>query len=245
MIVFDIETGPLPDDVLRKRTKPFEPEPHPGEFHAVSVKVGNMKDEAKIKEKIDKAKQVHNALVAKHETEAATAKEEWWQKIVGKAALSPITGQVLAIGYQSTDTGKSILDIGEETKLVHQFWFLYKNWRTNNRLAVGHNIFGFDLPFLVRRSWLLGEDVPPELFDRGRFIEQKTFVDTMKLWSCGSHDMIGLGNLAGLLGIGGKPEGVDGGMFAELLKTDRPKAEAYLRNDLEMTAKVAERMGLI
>ena len=34
-------------------------------------------------------------------------------------------------------------------------------------------------------------------------------------------------------------------MFAELLKSDPAKAKEYLANDLAMTAKVAERMGIL
>ncbi len=35
-----------------------------------------------------------------------------------------------------------------------------------------------------------------------------------------------------------------GADFAEVWKRDRAKAEAYLRNDLELTAKVAHALGV-
>jgi hypothetical protein len=58
----------------------------------------------------------------------------------------------------------------------------------------------------------------------------------------------GLSNVCRLLGIGSKPEGVDGGDFARLWagnEESRQQAIAYLENDLELTAKLAQRMGVI
>jgi hypothetical protein len=37
----------------------------------------------------------------------------------------------------------------------------------------------------------------------------------------------------------------DGKAFAELWKSDRKQAEAYLRNDIELTAKVADALGVV
>lgn len=244
MIVFDIETGPAPDAELLAMVDPFTVPPHPGEFAESSVKLGQLKDEAKIKDKIEKARAEHLAAVARYESDVATAKEEWWKGIVSKAALSPLTGRLLAIGYCSTDSGRIILDIDDETAMLHRFWLQYKKCRTNHRIMCGHNIAWFDVPFLMRRSWLVGMDVPTTVMDRGRWLDQ-TFVDTMSMWGAGNRDMVKLDTLAKAFGVGAKPDGVDGSMFSDLLTTDREKAEAYLTNDLRMTAGVAERMGVL
>ena len=67
----------------------------------------------------------------------------------------------------------------------------------------------------------------------------------MKVWACGQYGKhASLDSLAVAMGVGGKPEGIDGAMFAELLESDPKVARAYLENDLRMTAAVAERMGL-
>jgi hypothetical protein len=51
------------------------------------------------------------------------------------------------------------------------------------------------------------------------------------------------------LGGNGKPDDCTGATFAKLYLSgdpeDKAKAEAYLRNDLEMTWNAAERMGLL
>lgn len=246
MIVFDIETGGLSDEILRERMPAVELPPHPGEFRESDVKLGNMKDAAKIKEKIEAARVAHQRAVASFEQDCQDAQAAAWTEFKSRAALSPLTGRVLAIGYFSTDTGNVILDIeDDEVGMLGRFWGQYKKCKAAARKMVGHNINFFDVPFLMRRSWLLGYDVPQAVFDRGRWIDSTTLVDTMQLWGCGGRDPVKLDVLARAFGVGQKPEGVDGAMFAELLKTDEKKAREYLANDLEMTAAVAARMGVL
>ena len=72
MIVFDIETGPLPEDQLRPLCPEFFPPPAPGEFDPDAVKCGNIggpmseKGRAKIKD----AQAAHKTLVADY--------SRWW-----------------------------------------------------------------------------------------------------------------------------------------------------------------------
>jgi len=249
MLIFDAETAPLPDDVLVERIKPYKPPPPPGVFDPSAVKLGNMKDQAKIQEKIDVARRKHAAEVAEHNNAVAEGRATWLNDARDKAALSPVTGQLLAIGYLSINTHASVLDyitpVCTEAGLLQRFWKQYTKCRNSGRIMVGHNIIGFDIPFFVGRSWLLGIDVPETVFERGRYIDSRTFVDTMLRFACGSRNWTGLGTLAEAMGVGGKPDGVDGSMFGELFKTDQQAALAYLQNDLDMTARVAERMGLL
>jgi hypothetical protein len=78
MIAFDIETGPLPDEQLKAIFQPPPPPPHPGEFDAGAVKLGNLKDAAKIAEKIESAKAAHESAVASHAADVARATESAW-----------------------------------------------------------------------------------------------------------------------------------------------------------------------
>jgi len=239
MFVFDIETGPLPEEELRQRVTFQEPEP-PGAFDERSVKCGNL-GPVKAAMKIAEARAEHEARVADWPNVVAWQKAEWWAKVLDKAALSPLTGRILAIGYR--DEEESDLDLSGERMLIENFWHRYQVALDLSKIMIGHNIFGFDMPFIVRRSWLLGVYVPSRVFDRG-YIEQRTFIDTMRVWGAGTREMISLNDLARALGVGGKPEGVDGSMFASLLETDIEAAKAYLQNDLDMTWAVAERLGV-
>lgn len=244
MIVFDIETGPLPDDQLRLVAPAFDPPQHPGEFDESSVKYGNTKDPEKRQQKLDDAKAAHAAAVAKHDREVEAARQQHWQEVVSKAALSATTGRVLAVGYQSPRS--QVLDIDEdEAAMLTRFWQQVRRCASERRMMVGHNIAGFDIPFMARRSWINRVSVPDGVFNR-RWLNDKLFADTMLTWQCSGFDKFAsLDVVAKSLGVGGKTEGVTGAMFAELLAQDRAAAEEYLRNDLAMTAAVAERMGLI
>ena len=222
MLIFDIETGPLPED----RLKELYQEPTFEQFAADCDQ--RWKPETK---------------QAKFEEHVAGA----WAKFVERAALSPITGQVLAIGLMNSENGKkAILDCGEdEAAGLQSFWKKYLASRTAGRSLVGFNIAGFDVPFLVRRSWFLGVAVPASIFDAtGRYLDH-LFVDLLARWRCGNfQESIKLADLARAMGCGDKPEGVTGADFHRLWKTDRDRAIDYLTNDLEMTAKCAAKMGV-
>jgi hypothetical protein len=106
---------------------------------------------------------------------------------------------------------------------------------------IGFNIFNFDLPFLIRRSWKHRVPVPFGL-RRGRYWNDR-FVDLRECWQLGDRQARGsLDSIARHLGVGAKNG--EGKAFAELWQTDRQQAEAYLRNDVELTAKVAHALGI-
>jgi len=253
MIIFDIETGALPEDQLRAK---FDAEYHapspPGVFDPSTVKYGQMKDPDKRAAKLADERAKHEAAVRDFSANAERAKSEAWQEFVSKAALSPITGQVLAIGMQSMESGKIGIDGDgvDELELIERFWLKYRQCREKARRMCGYNIFGFDLPFLIRRSWLLGVDVPATVFEsNGRYLDSRVFVDLMQLWGCGLRDYCKLDELTKAFGIGGKPVvngvQVNGSHFAGLWATDRPKAIEYLTNDLFLEAALASRLGVV
>lgn len=221
-IIFDTETGPLPADELAKAIPPFDP---------ASVKLGNTKDPDKIAAKIAESK-------AEYETES-----------VSKAALDALTGRVLAVGYFHAREQEFDLHIHDgtangERKLLVAFWAAVSFATGGSATLVGHNIHGFDLPFLIQRSRLLGVSMPPlgELLFRNRYWAE-CFVDTMQNWNCGKYNAYtSLDRLAKAFGLGGKNG--SGADFAGLWETDRSTAEAYLKNDLELTYRVAMQLGV-
>ena len=236
MIVFDIETGPLPGDQIARLIPKFDGG-HPGEFDPRAVKLGNCKDPVKIDQKIREAADAHREAIAAVGAKQAEQKAKWMER----AALSPTTGQVLAVGFKSSTESHRILFEMSERELIELTFSIFTSPSCDQ--FVGHNIHNFDLPFLVRRAWLLGLDVPYSL-RVGRYWSPM-FVDTMDVWSLGNRgEMISLDTLAKACGLPGKPDGVNGGDFAKLLATDRDAAIAYLKNDLEMTWAVAERLQI-
>lgn len=252
MLIFDIETGPGPWDEIEKFMKPFDPSDVSGivsgEFDEASVKVGNLRDQAKIDTKIKEEREKHEAAVANSAKLLADAEAEHKAAFINKAALEPTTGRVLAIGYNRADTGKSIMDhVSDqrgEAAVITTFWEAYQKHRNASMSIVGHNILGFDLPFLMRRSWALSVDVP-DTVKPGRYFDS-IFKDTQETWLCGKR----WGSEPASLDVldkffGGEGKNGNGADFAKLFETDLPAALDYLRNDLVMTARVAGCMGVM
>ena len=213
---FDVETGPLAESELSALLPPFDP---------AEVKTGNLKDPAKIAEKIAEAEANHR------------------RDFFDKAALDPLTGRVIAIGMLDLETDKFfIIGHDDEARTLTEFWEASQGEMGRLNSMLGFNIFNFDLPFLIRRSWKHRIKVPFGI-RRGRYWGDQ-LVDLRDAWQLGDRQARGsLDTIARHLGVGAKNG--DGKAFAELWMSDRPKAEAYLRNDIELTAKVADALGII
>lgn len=164
---------------------------------------------------------------------------EWFQS----AALSALTGRVLAIGYLDAVTDElGYFATGDEAADLAAFWSLAAPTGYVNADLIGFNSNRFDLPFLIRRSWYLGVAVPFEL-TTGRWLPSQCR-DIMDTWRCGNReDSVSLDRLAQFLGVGRKTG--SGADFAAIWATDPSGALAYLANDLRLTRRCAVALGLI
>jgi uncharacterized protein YprB with RNaseH-like and TPR domain len=212
--VFDIETEALGEKAVL------------ASFDEGKVKLGNLKDEGKIKAKIEDARKAH----------------------LEKAALSPLTGRVLALGYETYDGNLTISsayrdDPEGEAEVCYGFWRMFEDEHDLGRTLVGFNSARFDLPFLYRRSLILGVEIPDDVLEKGRWWSP-TFIDLMEMWQCGDRqEFISMNALCLALGVQGKPDGVTGADFARLWygsNEERAQAKEYLINDLRMTRAVAD-----
>jgi len=213
-IVFDIETGALPESELEALLPAFDP---------AEVKTGNIKDPEKIATKIAEAEASHR-----------------WE-FFDRAALDPLTGRVVAIGILRNAEFR-VLSNECEAAVLLDFWDVCVGQMGRINEMIGFNTHLFDLPFLVRRSWKHGIPVPT-MVRRGRYWNER-LVDLREAWQLGDRMARGsLDAIAKHLGVGAKNG--DGKEFARLWESDREKAIAYLRNDVELTARVADRLGLL
>lgn len=220
-IVFDIETGPLPESELAALVPPFDP---------AEVKTGNLKDPEKIAAKLAEAEANH-----RHD-------------FFDKAALDPITGRVVAIGLlANAECGTRsaefrIIGHEDEAQMLREFWDTTRGEMGRINQMVGFNSNSFDLPFLIRRSWKHRVSVPFGI-RRGRYWSDE-MVDLRDAWQLGDRQARGsLDVIAKHLGIGAKNG--SGADFAKLWQSDRAKAVEYLRNDLELTARLADALGCL
>lgn len=221
-LIFDIETGPAPEEEIRSMMPDFDPN---------AVKMGNLKDPEKRAEKLKEAK------------------ENYYTDAYAKAALHAWSGQVLAIGYRMTDgdnTYDTVVLEGDEADIISDFIDLVANCRVNGGQIIGFNIKGFDLPFLARRAMkhgLLRADVLRPANNRYYF---DCFVDIMEIWQCGSRmEFISMNRLATFMGCDQKIDnGVTGKSFWSFYEDEETRELAldYLRQDIEVTAQIAEKL---
>lgn len=246
---FDIETEPLDDDDLIRIVRPFDPAsigPHPGVFDPARVKLGNMKDKAKIEAKIIAAEVAHAAEIESWTVRQESAEIEYWAKVRSDSTLSPTRSRCCVIGVRH-NVDPAVVNIlhGDEALVLESFWDLYRICVDNSFPMFGFNIMFFDLPYLVRRSWLLGVQVPSSVRD-GRYWSQ-TFVDIARDWAMGdTNSRIALDELSRAFGLGGKrDQEVDGKTFWRDWHDPnrRELAVGYLATDLWLNEAVAVRMG--
>lgn len=230
-VAFDIETAPLDDAKLEAIRPPFDPS---------EVKVGNLKDEAKIAEKIASAQASHAA------------------DFRGKAALHPLTSRIAAIGYSSWNAGEVVeaasvpvlqtAETDEEERLLLEVFFSqWEKSATGQRtIFVGHNITDFDLPFIVNRARVLRARIPTDLFKfkNGRTHYSDRFADTRAIFAAGRDVRelkTSLDFIAKAMGLGGKDSLPEGAVkdFGNFLKTNRDEALRYLSKDVTLTAAIA------
>lgn len=160
-VVFDIETGPLPDEVLRERFV-FKPEQVKDygllsqEFDPSSVKMGNLKDPEKIRAKLDAAREDFETRRAAAKAVFDVAEPQQFAEFKSRAALSALTGRVLAFGFQGKcETAPTIYHLDayqSEKDFMQTIVDVIRDFQSQGTCLCGHNIRKFDLPFLFQRA---------------------------------------------------------------------------------------------
>ena len=109
---------------------------------------------------------------------------------------------------------------------------------------VGHNVIGFDLPFIFQRCVV--NNIPVRPFVNLSEFNVRGVYDTMHRWWLGSRNRVALDDLAWVLGIeSSKTEDVEGSRVFELYQAGRlADIREYNLNDVRVTRKVYERLVL-
>ena len=192
-------------------------------FSRKDVKLGNLKDTIKIEAKL------------------AEAKDEF----LDKAALSPITGKVLAVGF--TDGAvHEILTYESEKEIITETLERIGSQLMQQRPVVGWNIIKFDFPFLFKRAMMLGVPWPQHIWDLKKGYPHSQIIDLMRYWNMGDwKEMTKMDTVNRFLCGFGKPSGVTGADFARLFNgtpEEREKAIDYALNDVKILDSLARKM---
>lgn len=164
-------------------------------------------------------------------------------------ALSPLTGEVLAIGYADgldpdSDRWMDMSPELGEAAVIGKFLFTVSDRINRGCRVVGFNVLDFDVPFLLFRARALGLTIPACIGNiwRGRWQASEMFLDLMLFAQFGKHDRKGysLDRVCRALGIEGKTG--SGQFFHQLLKDDPQQAMDYLSNDIRCTVELARKL---
>jgi len=179
----------------------------------------------------------------------AEKRQEVYPQEFAKMALDVDYAQIDSIAWRMVDrrggnfeivllTGG---DVVEERNCLRQFWNFIRQ-HTTPRLC-GYNILGFDLPILMRRSWVLG--VPPVRYKARRYSDEQV-IDVMQLlYGWGQYPLHksnkyrSLKKVCEMFGIENPLPGLHGGLYAQM---DDVTKSLYNLNDVRMTWELARRM---
>jgi hypothetical protein len=130
----------------------------------------------------------------------------------------------------------------DEKKSLLQFLGFMKDFDPDYDELVGHNLIGFDLPFIFQRCLVHCISAKP-LVDLGEYRVRGVF-DTMHRWWLGGKRNISLDDIAWALGIeSSKTATAEGSKVFELYQAGKlAEIREYNLNDVRVTRKVYERM---
>ena len=130
----------------------------------------------------------------------------------------------------------------EEAQALTDFLNLMSNFDVECDEIVGHNIIGFDLPFIFQRC--LANNIAAKPFvNLGEYNVRGVF-DTMRGWWLGGRQRVGLDDVAWALGFeSSKTSEVEGSKVFDLHQAGKlAEIREYNLNDVRVTRKVYERM---
>jgi Predicted 3'-5' exonuclease related to the exonuclease domain of PolB len=130
----------------------------------------------------------------------------------------------------------------DEKRALTGFLNLIKDFDPNMDEIVGHNILGFDLPFIFQRCLVHNIRVR-QFLDFSDFHVRGVF-DTMHHWWLGSKRLVSLDDIAWAMGIeSSKTAEAEGSKVYEMYQADKlAEIREYNLNDVRLTRKVYERM---
>jgi DNA polymerase elongation subunit (family B) len=130
----------------------------------------------------------------------------------------------------------------KEAQALKEFLNLLSDFDLECDELVGHNILGFDLPFIYQRCLVNSIAGRPPM-NLGEYNVRNVY-DTMRAWWLGGRHRVGLDDLAWALGLeSSKTSEVEGSRVFELYQAGRLREiREYNLNDVRVTRKVYERM---
>jgi len=161
---------------------------------------------------------------------------------ISKTSFDGMYGRVACIAWAADDGEiRSTMQDDSERDAIERF-YEYLSFDCQNNSFCGHNIHGFDLPFLKHRSIILGIKPPSNLLAtmNGKPWDYHT-QDTMLMWSPDKQKRVSMDRLCKVLNIESDDE-IDGSMVAETWKTDPDKVIYHCIEDVRKVRQIYKRL---
>ena len=167
-----------------------------------------------------------------------------------KSGLNAEFSQVICVslGYEWDQGFKlsSIVGIDEVellTKLSQVFDGFYS--RKDRYSLAGHNINGFDIPYLIKRYIINNMKVPEILKDYENKPWERSSVDTMQIWKFGGWNNTSLEVISAVLGIECKSTEISGeGLYRYNIKDiDWEELKMYCEEDVKSSYEIYKRVN--
>jgi hypothetical protein len=182
-----------------------------------------------------------DAMIAKWEAKFAVEKAaEYADAEWRKTSFDGGYGSICVIGYAFEDAPvKTIICDNETTGISHFHAEIHAAVEAHNMGGIeyiGHNVIGFDLPFLWKRSVI--NRIPYHGIPKDARHGAGRVFDTMVAWA-GFKDRISLDNLAGILGLESHKGEMDGSMVCDAwLAGKKEEISEYCIKDVDLTRKI-------
>ena len=179
-------------------------------------------------------------------------KEQAVKDVVSKTSFDGLYGSIACICYAFDDGAVHQVNcIKGEEQMLRDFYFSVSQvssvqyvggFGSLPLVVCGHNIAGFDLPFLKHRSIIHGVKPPLSML---KAMNAKPWdgciADTMLMWSSDSQKRVSMDKLCKAFGLAGKGD-FDGSMVADTWPTDPHKVIEYCKDDVRRTREIYKRL---
>jgi predicted PolB exonuclease-like 3'-5' exonuclease len=161
-----------------------------------------------------------------------------------KTSFDGGVGQCVCIGFAFGNANLhcySVSDLSREseTKMLQDFFCALTD--AGHIQLVGHNIAGFDIPFLWKRAMVLNVR-PPFNFPRNPKPWSDAICDTMTLWDSQLKAGGSMDRLCRLFGLAGKGDFGGADVWPAIERGEFERVAEYCRQDVERTRALHRRM---
>lgn len=165
--------------------------------------------------------------------------DDTFETYLAKTGLSGEFGHIVCLAYAINDEPVDVW-WGEESDILTNFW----RAAAGIQRFVGHNVLEFDLPFIMKRSRILG--IKPSWSSRNLSFARYRNVpiyDTMREWDLWGNRQASLDLLARAFDLPTSKDAMDGSQVAGYYAAGRIEEICeYCKKDVELTRKVYRKM---